>query len=127
MSAVTLLRISSLLLFMVFLQIVPNLFSQFGARAMKHDTDDERRGFHEDRDFFVVETLVITKDKHFTGRLSKARDGLANKRLQFAIGMQRFGTASVTRNLLLVRVVESDGFRAGTATQQIERSVDGGA
>src|SRR5687768_7209204 len=80
MSAVTLSRIcSSLLLFIVFLQIVPNLFSQFRTCAMEDNANHQRRGIQKCCDLLVVKPLVITQNKHLTGGLAESRNGLTNE------------------------------------------------
>src|SRR4051812_29121725 len=81
---------SSRLLFMMFLQIVPNLFSEFCASAMKDYTDYQRRSIHHRCNIFVVKTFVITQNEHLAGSFSESRDSLANECLQLAIGVNCF-------------------------------------
>src|SRR5437870_7599932 len=65
-SAVTLSRMesSSLLLFMMFLQIASNLFSQLCASPMQNYTDYHLRSAHDTRNLAIVVTFVITQHKH---------------------------------------------------------------
>src|SRR4029450_9111553 len=50
----------SLLLFMMFLQIVPYLFSKSGFCAMKYNAYNKRRRVHCFGDFTIIKPLVIT-------------------------------------------------------------------
>src|SRR5688572_19196577 len=112
---------------MMFLQIMPNVFSQFRTCAMEDYAHYERRSFHERCDFLVVKTFVIAQNKHLAGSLSESRHSLANQCVQLAIGMDCLGTSETTGNGVDFGVFESDGFRTGATAEQIEGSIYRGA
>jgi hypothetical protein len=103
---------------MMLLQIVPNLFSQFCASAMEDNAYHQWRGVQQDCNFFVVETFVITQDKHLARSLSEPRNSLANKLLQFSIGVQCFGAATVAGTARSATLIASSSAFAGVPVGQ---------
>jgi hypothetical protein len=66
---------------MMFLQIVPNLFSQLCPGAMKDYSNDQGRRPQKASNLLVVKSFVIPQDEHLTCCLPQARHRLPNQRL----------------------------------------------
>src|SRR4030095_6137200 len=97
---------SSLFRVMMFLQIVPNFFSQSCASAVKNHANHQWRGFHNGSNFFVVDPFVVAKNKHFASSLAKPGHSSTYQRLQFTIRMLKLRTAKATCQRVRIDIVD---------------------
>src|SRR5215210_2209940 len=118
---------SLLLCFMMFLQILADLFAQTRARAMQHDGDDHLRCAEQLCDLSIVVTLEVAKREDRGGLWAKFGDGLPDQLVKLSVSMLGLGARCAARHFFSFTVLKIEGWIAAAASEHIEGCVGGGA